>query len=96
MTTLEQSYQLIRKPVITEKATGATVTHNAYTFRVPVAANKIEIRGAVQRLFGVRVVKVNTLRTKPKWRRRGRSLGQTRAWKKAIVVLQEGQNLELL
>ena len=96
MTSLEQSYQIIRKPVITEKATDATIARNAYTFRVPVGANKIEIRGAVERLFDVKVKSVNTLRTKPKWRRRGRSFGQTPVWKKAIVVLGEGQTIELL
>ena len=96
MTTLEQSYRIIRKPVITEKATDATVTRNAYTFRVPLTANKSEIRGALEKLFDVRVRSVNTLRTKPKWRRRGRNIGRTSTWKKAIVVLEEGQTIELL
>ncbi len=96
MTSLEDSYQIIRKPIITEKATDATSHRNAYTFRVPLSANKIEIRGAVERLFDVKVKSVNTLRTKPKWRRRGRSIGQTPVWKKAVVVLAEDQAIELL
>ena len=96
MTTLERSYQIIRKPVITEKASDAQIVRNAYTFRVPLDANKVDIRAAVQQLFDVKVVSVNTLRTKPKWRRRGKSYGQTQVWKKAVVVLQEGQTIELL
>ncbi len=96
MTTLERSYQIIRKPVITEKASDAQIVRNACTFHAPLDANKVEIRAAVQQLFDVKVQSVNTLRTKPKWRRRGKSYGQTQVWKKAVVVLQEGQTIELL
>jgi large subunit ribosomal protein L23 len=96
VTSLERSYQIVRKPLITEKASDAQLDRNAYTFRVPLEANKVEIRGAVEKLFDVQVKSVNTLRTKPKWRRRGRSYGQTQVWKKAIVVLQEGQTIELI
>ena len=96
MSELSQHYAVIEKPVITEKASDDTVTRNAYTFRVPRTANKIEIRRAVEALFEVNVVDVNTLRVKGKWRRRGRNIGKTQEWKKAMVVLQEGQTIDVL
>jgi large subunit ribosomal protein L23 len=96
VTTLERSYLVIQKPVITEKATDDTARRNAYTFRVPRDANKVEIRDAVQKLFDVKVKRVNTLSVKGKWRRRGRTIGRTQFWKKAMVVLEEGQIIEVL
>jgi large subunit ribosomal protein L23 len=96
MTTLDRSYQIIRKPVITEKASDDTIKRNAYTFRVPRDANKVEIRTAVERLFDVKVATVNTLTVKGKWRRRGRSIGRTKDWKKAMVVLGDGQTIDIL
>ena len=96
MTTLDRSYQIIKKPVITEKATGDSAIRNAYHFRVPLDANKVEIRQAVERLFDVRVKSVNTLRTKGKYRRRGYSIGRTQSWKKAMVTLAEGQTIDIL
>ena len=96
MTTQDRFYHVIQKPVITEKATGDSGRRNAYHFRVPLDANKVEIRQAVQKLFSVKVLRVNTLRVKPKARRRGWVAGQTQAWKKAMVVLAEGQTIEVL
>jgi large subunit ribosomal protein L23 len=82
--------------VITEKATDESARRNAYTFRVPLDANKIEIRQAVERLFKVNVKSVNTMHVQTKWRVRGRSLGETQPWKKARVTLAEGQTIEIL
>ncbi len=96
MTALDRYYHIIKKPIITEKASDDTGERNAYHFRVPVDANKVEIRLAVERLFDVRVEGVNTLRVKGKWRRRGYSFGKTPAWKKAMVTLAEGQTIEVL
>lgn len=96
MSTLDRAYQIIKKPVVTEKATDDSAKRNAYTFRVPVDANKIEIRQAVERLFDVKVTSVNTLRVHSKARRRGYSIGQTPAWKKAMVCLAEGQSIDVL
>jgi large subunit ribosomal protein L23 len=96
MTTLERSYQLIKKPVITEKASDETARRNAYTFRVPRDAHKIEIRQAVEQLFDVKVRSVNTMRVRGKFRRRGRTVGMTPEWKKALVVLEEGQTIDVL
>jgi large subunit ribosomal protein L23 len=96
MTTLDRSYHLIQSPLVTEKATDDSAQRNAYAFRVPRDANKVEIRQAVERLFSVKVLKVNTLTMKGKWKIRGRSIGRTQDWKKAMVVLQEGQTIDVL
>jgi large subunit ribosomal protein L23 len=96
VTSLDRSYHLIRRPVVTEKATDDTGRRNAYTFRVPKDANKVEIRQSVERLFEVKVQSVNTLNVKGKWKIRGRTIGRTQEWKKAMVVLQEGQTIDVL
>lgn len=96
MTSLHDSYALIQKPVITEKASDDSAHRNAYHLRVPMDANKVEIRHAVERVFGVNVTSVNTLRVKGKFRRRGRSFGRTQEWKKAMVTLAEGQTIDVL
>ena len=96
MTSLDHMYRLIQKPVITEKATDDTARRNAYHFRVPLKANKVEIRSAVEKLFDVRVTAVNTVRVRGKWRRRGWNAGHTQAWKRAMVTLREGDVIEIL
>ncbi|MCA8978506.1 MAG: 50S ribosomal protein L23 [Planctomycetes bacterium] len=96
MTSIDRMYRVIRKPHITEKASDGTAVRNAYTFRVPVDANKVEIRQAVEKLFGVQVMGVNTLTVKGKARRRGYTAGQVPDWKKAMVVLSEGQTIDVL
>ena len=96
MTSIERLYHIIREPVLTEKGTDDTADRNAYHFRVPVDANKIEIRHAVERLFNVKVKRVNTLRVLGKVRRRGYVAGQTPDWKKAMVTLHEGNTIEIL
>ena len=96
MSNLDRAYQIIKKPVITEKASDDTGKRNAYHFRVPVDANKVEIRQAVEELFDVKVKSVNTLRVNSKSRRRGYTIGKTRAWKKAMVQLADGQTIDVL
>jgi len=96
VTSIERLYQIIQAPVLTEKGTDDTSDRNAYHFRVPVDANKIEIRQAVERLFNVKVKQVNTLRVLGKARRRGYVAGQTPNWKKAMVTLHEGNTIEIL
>lgn len=96
MTSIDRLYHVIKRPVITEKATTDTGFRNAYHFRVPRDANKIEIRQAVERLFEVKVIKVNTLIVNPKARRRGWRGGFTPVWKKAMVTLAEGQTIDVL
>lgn len=65
-----------------------------YTFKVPLRANKVEIRKAVEAVFGVKVKSVATLRTMGKFKRMGKYIGKRPDYKKAIVTLQEGETIE--
>jgi len=96
VSSLDRAYHIIKKPVITEKASDDTGKRNAYHFRVPVDANKVEIRNAVEQLFDVKVTSVNTLRVRSKARRRGYTQGETPTWKKAMVQLADGQTIDVL
>lgn len=90
----ETLYQMIRRPVITEKATMGS-QHNQITFRVPLEADKETIRTAVEGLFKVKVLKVNTLRQKGKLKVfKGRAALRSDS-KKAIVTLAEGQTIDV-
>lgn len=90
----ERMYEVVRGPIITEKATLGS-EHNQVTFRVAIDANKNEIKTAVEGLFDVKVQAVNTSRMKGKVKRwRGR-LGKRVATKKAMVTLEEGQHLDI-
>ena len=90
----EAMYQIIRNPVITEKATMLSES-GQFVFRVAGDANKREIKAAVEGLFGVTVLAVNTLVQKGKTKRfRGR-VGQRSDVKKAIVTLAEGQSIDI-
>jgi len=90
----ERQYELLRSPVITEKATLGS-EHNQVTFRVPLDATKPEIKVAVEQVFAVKVLSVNTLRQLGKRKVfRGRR-GQRGEYKKAIVRLAEGQSIDV-
>lgn len=90
----ERSYELIRRPVVTEKSTMAT-EHNAVFFHVPLDASKPEIKAAVEQLFKVKVKKVNTLRNKGKVKRFRGMLGKRPDRKKAMVTLEEGHSIDV-
>ncbi len=79
---------IILRPVITEK-TMAGNSLKKYTFEVAKSATKIDVKRAVEELFGVKVSKVNTLHVRGQLRRQGRNEGYTRSWKKAVVTLTE-------
>ena len=79
---------IIIKPIITERSMDA-LQSGKYTFKVDKNANKIEIADAVEKLFDVKVAKVNTLNCNGRTKRVGRSVGKTADWKKAIVTLKE-------
>ncbi len=83
--------QLIRRPLITEKATRIKEGANTVCFEVARSANKIEIRRAVERLFGVKVSQVRVANRQGKWKRMGKYLGRRKAWKKAYVRLAAGE-----
>ena len=88
------AYDIIKRPIITEKSM-AQGDIKRYTFEVAKDANKIEIAKAVEEIFGVKVVRVNTLTVKPKTKRVRYVAGKTRSWKKAIVTLAEGDTIEV-
>ena len=92
----DRQYHIIKLPHVTEKATTDSLDRNAYHFRVPRDANKVEIRNAIENLFEVKVMSVNTLRVKGKARRRGYVQGQKPDWKKAMVTLAEGNTIDVL
>ena len=85
------AYDIILKPIITEKSMEMLATQGKYTFKVAKDSNKIEIAKAVEALFpGVKVAKVNTINCRGVMKRMGRNEGYTPAWKKAVVTLAEG------
>jgi len=91
---MKDLHHVIASPLITEKGTLVNEQGNQVVFRVRPAANKVEIRRAVERLFKVKVEKVRTINYLGKYRRVGRSLGQRPGWKKAYVTLAEGQRID--
>ena len=94
MTTKASLYDVIRKPVITEKATMAS-ENNAVVFEVAIDANKPQIKEAVETLFNVKVKAVNTTVTKGKVKRFRGMLGKRRDVKKAYVTLEEGNTIDV-
>ncbi|MDU4961545.1 MAG: 50S ribosomal protein L23 [Sporomusaceae bacterium] len=81
------------RPLITEKTT-AMMQENKYTFIVPLKSTKVEVRQAVEQIFKVKVLAVNTIRVMGKVKRMGRTAGKRPDFKKAIVKLAEGQRIE--
>ncbi|MDC1152640.1 50S ribosomal protein L23 [Nitrospinaceae bacterium] len=88
-------YQVVIKPLVTEKGTMMLSEGNWVTFRVHPDANKIEVREAVQKIFSVSVLQVNTQIVRGKRRRFGKTMGQSKPWKKAMVRLKEGDKIEI-
>ncbi len=89
-----RDYQLIIRPLITEKNTELMVL-NKYCFEVARDATKADIKQAVENIFNVRVTNVHTMNRRGKMKRYGRSFGYQRDWKKAIVTLAEGDMIDL-
>lgn len=88
-------YNIIIRPLVTEQGMHFANTKNAYSFEVHKKANKIQIRNAVEKMYKVKVVDVRTANVKGKPRRRGRSIGHTPSWKKAVVVLHPDFHIDL-
>lgn len=89
------SYDIIKRPIITEKSMKVELDREGneikkYTFEVPKTVNKLEIKYAVEEVFGVKVAKVNTMNYEGKLKRMGRNEGRRPSWKKAIVTLKKG------
>ncbi len=90
-----QPEDIIRRPIIlTEKSTRLREKQHQVVFEVRKDANKIQIKGAIETLFKVGVVDVNTLVMRGKERRMGRGYAKLRNWKKAIVTLKEGDSIQ--
>ena len=90
-----ETYQVIKKILITEKSTIVREESNKYFFEVDRRANKVEIGKSVEKLFNVKVVDVNVMQVLGKKKRMGRLIGQKRSWKKAIVTLVAGSRIEI-
>jgi large subunit ribosomal protein L23 len=89
-------YDVIRRPVVTEKTSGMTEDLSQYVFEVAPKANKVQIREAVETLFNVKVKRINTLIMPAKRGTRGRRVYvRSQQWKKAIVTLKDGDKIEL-
>ena len=87
---------LIKSHLVSEKGTRLTQKHNKYTFKVDPKANKIEIRRAIEEIFKVKGVGVNTSNVSGKWKRVRIIPGKTSAWKKAVVTLKAGDKIEMV
>lgn len=87
-------YDIIKRPVVTEKTNIQKEAANQITFEVDRRANRIEIGRAVEQIFKVQVASVQTMQVKGKVKRRGRTLGKRKDWKKAIVTLRPGQRID--
>lgn len=86
------SYDIIKRPIITERSMKVLTDREGneikkYTFEVPKTVNKLEIKYAVEEVFGVKVAKVNTMNYEGKLKRMGRNVGRRASWKKAVVTL---------
>ncbi|MGD8993183.1 MAG: 50S ribosomal protein L23 [Desulfobacterales bacterium] len=87
-------YEIIKRPLITEKTSIQKEIANQLTFEVDRRANRIEIKRAIETAFKVRVASVQTMQVKGKVKRRGRNIGKRRDWKKAIVTLMPGERID--
>lgn len=87
-------YEVLRRPIVTEKST-MLAAQGKYVFEVAVGANKPQIAEAVEKAFDVHVVDVNTIHMRGKLKRYGRNVGRQASWKKAIVTLQAGEQIQV-
>ena len=87
--------RVIQRPLITERGSELREKHNQYFFQVEPAANKHEIKQAVEQFFGVKVESVRTMNMLGKVKRMGRFSGKRADWKKAVVTLAEGETIDI-
>ena len=88
-------YQVVIRPLVTEQTTSQVNHLGAYAFQVHRQANKTEIKNAIEKIYNVKVLEVRTANRKGKPRRRGRSMGTTAGWKKAVAVLGKDYHIDL-
>lgn len=90
-----QYYELLRRPIVTEKSSSLQGRCNQFCFEVASTTNKVEVRKAIETLFSVKVVKVNIVNMPSKQKRTFGRPGETRPWKKAVVTLRKGDSIEI-
>jgi large subunit ribosomal protein L23 len=88
-------YSVVVRPLITEQATHLAHTKGAYSFEVNRRANKTLIKKAIEKVYSVKVRKVRTANYRGKHRRKGRIIGMTPSWKKAVVFLERDYHIDL-
>jgi len=89
-----REYDIIRRPLNTEKTTLQKETNNQISFEVERDANRVDIKNAIEKIFNTRVQAVKTMQVKGKIKQRGKIVGKRRNWKKAIVKLMPGQKID--
>ena len=87
-------YEKIEAPIITEKSNKMIEASNTYTFMVAKKANKIEIKKAIEEIFNVTVLRVNTINVRRKFKRMGQYEGYKKAYKKAYVTIAKGEKID--
>ena len=92
---MKDPYQIVKRPLLTEKSDRLRETNNQYCFEVAVGANKLEVKAAIESLFGVKVSSVRLQNRIGKAKRMGRFAGKRADWKKAFVTLKKGEVIEL-
>jgi large subunit ribosomal protein L23 len=90
---MAELHDILLRPIVTEKSSRLQATENTYVFEVGETANKHEIKDAVEKVFGVHVTDVRTIRVRGKSKRFGRFSGKRSNWKKAFVKLADGDSL---
>jgi large subunit ribosomal protein L23 len=86
---------IIKAPIITEKSSKIASDETKYVFKIDVKANKTQVKQAIEKIFNVKVEKVNMLNVHPKTKKVGRYTGLTNRYKKAVVTLKENNKIEL-
>jgi large subunit ribosomal protein L23 len=90
-----QYYDIVRRPVVTEKSASMQAMRNQFTFEVASSANKVEVKKAIETLFSVKVLKVNMVSMQGKQKRTFGRPGSTKPWKKAVVTLKKGDSIDV-
>lgn len=93
---MSELYNVLKRPLLTEKGTDLKEALNKYLFEIDKRANKIQVKNAVEKIFKVKVDAVHTICVKGKLKRVGRNLGKRSDWKKAVVTLKAGEKIEFI
>jgi len=88
-------YDIIKKPLISEKNAGHAEDANTYAFEVSLSASKTDIKSAIESAFNVKVENVRTLVCRGRWFRKQARVGAPRSWKKALVKLKQGEKISI-